>query len=345
LSKFQGNKVSTSINHQKSGVIVFAKKLAAAGLALLVTVGLTACDPPLPPEILAAQAERTVNCVDGNLTVATPAAINDVVTGWAGSLSTACKGTTLTPVAATDAKAQAVISMDGSIPATCKPFASFPIAEDGGVVAYALTDAPNLVLTPQNVQDIFSGKVTNWSDPSIVASNPDATMPSLPIHIVGTPQQVAVDALTGWFKKLGVAFTPSLAKVSAVDDGKVLANLAEGDIAITSFSNALYAYSTVAAIAVGKDLATADIGGVQLGADKSGAKPKAGGPIGYGATYPVTMALCGTDNTVARAVGRFLIRQDSQGALGSAIIAALPDSERIKAIAIVEKGLPKPKTK
>ncbi len=324
---------------------MFAKKIAAAGLALLVTVGLTACDPPLPPEILAAQAEQTVNCVDGDVKVASPSAISDVIDSWATSLTTACSGMTLTKVAAADPGAQAVITMDGSIPPKCTPFATFPIAEDGGVLAYALTDAPNLVLTAQNVEDIFSGKVTNWSDPSIATANPDATLPSLPIHVVGTPQQVAVDALTAWFKKLGVTFTPTLAKVSAADDGKALANLAEGDIAITSFSNALYAYSTMASIAVGKDLATADINGIQLGADKSAAKPKAGDPIGYGATYPVIMALCGTDNNTARALGRFLIRQDSQGALGSAIIAALPDSERIKSIAIVEKGLPKAKTK
>jgi hypothetical protein len=328
---------------------VFAKKLVAVGLAVIVTLGLTACDPPLPPEILAAQAEQTVNCVDGTVSVATPTAIADVVDGWASSLADACSGMTLTPVAAADETAQAVISMDGSVSPKCTPFASFPIAEDGGVIAYTLSDAPNLTLTPQNVQDIFSGKVTNWSDPSIAATNPDATLPSLAIKIVGTPQQVAIDALAGWFKKLGVTFTPSLAKVLAVDDGAALSSMAEGEIAITSFSNALYAYSTVAGIAVGKDLATqtaiADIAGIQLGADSAAAKPKAGDPIGYAATYPVTLSLCGTDNNTARALGRFLIRQDSQGALGSAIIAALPDSERLKSIAIVEKGLPKPKPK
>jgi hypothetical protein len=323
---------------------VFAKKLVAAGLAALIAVGLTACDPPLPPEILAAQAEQTVNCVDGSVSVATPTAIADVIDGWASSLTDACPGMTLTPVAQTDEIAQAVISMDGAVPAICKPYASFPIAEDGGVLAYVLSDAPNLVLTPQNAQDIFSGKVTNWSDPSLTASNPDSTLPNLPIKVVGAPQQVAVDALSAWFKKLGVTFSPSLVKVSATDDGAALANMADGDISITSFSNALFAYSTVAAIAVGKDLATqtavADITGIQIGADAT-AKPKAGSQLGYGATYPVTLSLCGADNTTARALGRFLIRQDSQGALGSAIVAALPESERIKAIAIAEQGLPK----
>lgn len=326
---------------------MFAKKLVATGLAILVTLGLTACDPPMPPELLATQAEQSVTCVDGDLTVATPAAISDVMDGWASSLTESCSGTTLTKLDGADEAAQAIISMDGQISPKCKPFAEFPIAIDGGVVAYALADAPTLNLTPQNIQDIFSGKVTNWSDPSLAAANPDASLPSLPIHVVGGPQQIAVDALASWFKKLGVDFKPSLAKVSAKDDGAALATMAEGDIAITSFSNALYAFSTVAAVAVGKNAATdnaiADIGGIQRGADTSGAAPGQGEAPAYAGTYPINMYLCGADNQVARAVGRYLVRQDAQGSLGAAVVAPMPESVRIKAIAVVEKGLPKPK--
>lgn len=321
---------------------MFVKKLVATGIAIVVTLGLTACDPPMPPEILAAQAERTVNCVDGDVKVATPDAISDVVAGWADSIAGACTGMTLTPVAATDETAQAVISMDGVISPKCTPFATFPIAEDAGVIAFSLADAPNLQLSAQNVQDIFSGKVKTWNDASLAASNPDATLPNEPINIVGTPQKSEITALTTWFKKLGVTFTPTLAKVAATDDGAALASMAEGDIAITSFSNSLIAYSALAAITVGKNLATPDADGVKLGADLTAAAPKEGDPAGYGATYPVTLSLCGKDNQVARAVGRYLVRQDAQGALGSAIIATLPDSERLKSIAIVEKGLAKP---
>jgi ABC-type phosphate transport system substrate-binding protein len=333
---------------KQSGVIVFVKQLVATGLAILVTIGLTACDPPMPPELLASQAEQSVTCIDGELTVATPTAISDVVDGWASSLSGACAGSTLTKLDDADGTAQAIISMDGQISPACKPFAEFPIAIDGGVVAYVLADAPTLNLTPQNIQDIFSGKVTNWSDPSLAPANPDAVLPDLAIHIVGGPQQIAVDALTNWFKKLGVDFKPTLAKTAAKDDGAALATMAEGDIAITSFSNALYAFSTVAAVTVGKDpiaeSAIADISGIQRGADISGAKPGDGEAPAYAATYPINMYLCGTDNQVARAIGRYLIRQDSQGSLGAAVVAPLPESIRMKAIAVAAKGLPKPKS-
>lgn len=321
---------------------MFVKKLLATGLAIAITLGLTACDPPMPPELLAAQAEKSVTCVDGDLKVATPDVIGDLVDSWSSSIAEACKGMTLTRVDSTDATAQAVVTLDGVVPAECKPFGTFPVAVDGGVVAYVLADAPNLNLTPQNVQDIFTGKVTNWSDPSLMVSNPDADLPSLPIHIVGAPAKPALDSLTGWFKKLGVAFAPTKVKVAAVDDGAALSAMADGDIAITSYSNALYAFSTIAAIQGDKGLAVADALGMQNGADTTYVPASKTEAPGYGATYPTQIALCGADNQIARAVARFLLRQDAQGALGSAIIAPLPDSLRVSTIALVEKGLPKP---
>jgi ABC-type phosphate transport system substrate-binding protein len=294
----------------------------------------------MPPEILAAEAEKVVKCIDGDLTVATPSVITDVIDSWASSISGACTGMTLTALDSGDETAQAVISMGGEISPACTPFATFPIAVDGGVVAFALSDAPNLTLSPANVQDIFSGKIKNWSDQALAASNPDAVLPDLPIKIVGGPQQPVINSLTAWFKKLGTTFAPSLAKVAAVDDGTFLATMAEGDIALTSYSNALYNYSTVAAISVDDSYAVADAPGLQNGADES-YKPAEGDFPAYGATYPINVALCGADNQVSRTVARYLVRQDAQGALGSAIIAPLPNSLRITTIGLIEKGLTK----
>ena len=323
---------------------MFAKKIVATGLAVLVTLGLAACDPPMPPEIAAAQAERTVTCVDGNLTVATPAALSDLVDGWVTSISAACKGMTLTKAAANDATANAVISLDGQAPAGYKSFLTVPFAYNAGVVAYALSAAQTLNLTPQNVADIFSGRITNWSDASIAKANPNTTLPSEAIHVVGTPQQNEIDALTKWFKTKGVSFNPTLVKVSPVDSGAYLTKMAEGDIAITSFSNALISYAAVAAVTVGadpaKDSAVPDVSGVQRGADKTPAATadKTQTPP-YGAVYPVTISLGGADNQLARAIARYLVRQDAQGAVGSSVIAPLPDSVRVSVIGQITKGL------
>jgi hypothetical protein len=165
-------------------------------------------------------------------------------------------------------------------------------------------------------------------------------LPDLPINIVGGPQKPVIDSLAKWFDKLGTEFNPSLAKVSDTDDGTFLAAMAEGDIALTSYSNALYQYSTVAAIAVDGSYAVADALGLQNGADESFTPAEDEYPA-YGATYSVDLALCGADNEIARTVARYLVRRDAQGDLGSAIVAPLPDSLRITTIGLIEEGLKK----
>ena len=48
-------------------------------------------------------------------------------------------------------------------------------------VAYNLPGVDDLNLSAENVADIFSGAVTNWSDDSIAANNPNADLPDLAI--------------------------------------------------------------------------------------------------------------------------------------------------------------------
>jgi len=52
-------------------------------------------------------------------------------------------------------------------------------------VVYKLDGVNNLQLSPATVAGIFSGQITKWNDPAIVADNPDATLPDkaiTPVH-------------------------------------------------------------------------------------------------------------------------------------------------------------------
>jgi hypothetical protein len=62
----------------------------------------------------------------------------------------------------------------------------------------------------------------------------------------------------------------------------------------------------------------------------------------YQAIYPVSLALCGEDNTLVRTAARYLLRQDSQGVIASATMLPLPEAARIEAIKLVVVGLPVP---
>ncbi|MRT94735.1 phosphate ABC transporter substrate-binding protein PstS [Ancylomarina sp. 16SWW S1-10-2] len=52
------------------------------------------------------------------------------------------------------------------------------------VAAYNLPGKPKLKFTPELMEGIFMGKITNWNDAKIAAINPDATLPNLEITVV-----------------------------------------------------------------------------------------------------------------------------------------------------------------
>jgi hypothetical protein len=102
------------------------------------------------------------------------------------------------------------------------------------------------------------------------------------------------------------------------DDGSAVMAMAEGDIALTTYSVALYNYSAVATV-------TAD-----------------GEALQYLGGFTVDAFLCGEDTLVKRAVVKYLLRQDSQGALLSGVLLPLTDETRLASVTKVSKGLPVP---
>ena len=58
------------------------------------------------------------------------------------------------------------------------PFVIGPVA-----IAYNIDGVDELNLTIDNIVDIFQGTITNWNDPALAESNPDATLPDLPIQV------------------------------------------------------------------------------------------------------------------------------------------------------------------
>lgn len=297
---------------------MFAKVLTATALAAALTVGLTACDPPMPPDVLAALAEQTVACESGEVTVAFPASLADLTGSWTSALADSCTDMAMTPVAADDVTAAVFVSGNGVVPAECKAFETVPLAQDGSVVAFLNSEISSLNLTPALIADIFSGKISNWNDKAIAAANDGLVLSDLPINVLPTVQENTLTATNAWLAAEGV--TAKLTSLTAVpdDDGASLMAMAEGDISLTTYSNALYNYSTVATVLKGRE-ALAYLGG-----------------------FTIDAHLCGEDTLVKRAVVRYLLRQDSQGALVSGVVLSLPEQVRLDAIAKVSKGLPTP---
>jgi hypothetical protein len=342
------------------------KTVKLALVTALAAGMLTACTPPMPPEVQAALAEASYTCVDGNGTASIPSVMDDATPILTDSLLGNCPGMTLEPVVG----AADLAIFEGATPAECKAFNTVPYALDAGVISVTLESASGVILTPKTVQGIFDGTITNWEDPAITADNEDTELSVGPIQVFAPTDTLALKAFSDWFNHLtGKPFKAPLLKPQAgltMDD---LGELPEGSIALIPFSvfNAysVEAYTVPLAASIVADKVNtlgvvADAGGVgsagtqfkisksDLGIDVAidySAKPIA--PLGsdiapdpYGATYPVKLGLCGQDTKLTRALARYLLRQDSQGALTTYV--PLPDNIRAESLVVVSKGLPTP---
>ena len=339
-----------------------ARALTTIAIAAALSLGLSGCNPPMPPEVLAALTEQTYTCENGESSLVLPTAIADQSMGWADSMSYACEGMTL--VAPADEASTSILVSDlKQPPSTCKPYARVPFAIDAAVVVFNVDGVGNLTLTPKLAEELLSGVVTDWSDPKIAAVNPGFEFTPGPVTVVSSTQDNTLEAFTEWMSRLnGGGFnTGLLTPVASTDAAEVLA-IPSGGIALVPFSHAALNFAMVAAIQTTADaamLANADAVGIatagtQLKINKStnrvavelnpGAKALAPDgidevPTPYQAIYSVDMSLCGDDSLATRAAARFLLRQDSQGSLGASFMLPLPERVRVESLAEVSKGL------
>jgi phosphate transport system substrate-binding protein len=78
------------------------------------------------------------------------------------------------------------------------------------VLAYNLPGSPKELKLPRDVYpEIFSGKITMWNDPKIVAANPDLKLPDMPITVVRRSDS---SGTTFVFTKHLAAINPEFAK-------------------------------------------------------------------------------------------------------------------------------------
>jgi phosphate transport system substrate-binding protein len=89
-----------------------------------------------------------------------------------------------------------------------------PVAGGAVAVAYNLPGVNNLKLSRKTLPAIFSGQITNWSDPQIKADNPGVNLPNAPIRPV-----VRADGSGTTF-----IFTNHLSAISAYFRGRIGAN-------------------------------------------------------------------------------------------------------------------------
>ena len=318
-------------------------------LALVIGASflLTACDPPMPPEVKAALAEQSYTCVEGDTQLAAAESIAAVAGDWQSSVESNCPGMTITPTAEISAATELQIGIG-----KCVAYETVPFAVDAVVLAVQLTDITNVNLDALAIQKIWSGEITNWNDPTIVALNPNFTMPNTPISFGSDIDAESAKPLSDWLGRtaaIDISFGSGAAKLDS---------MVEGAIVVGAYSKVSALGLTMVGITskVGQDGVIPEQGSLASAASMfkgsrftfdPKAKPIAPegvavAPIPYQAVSLVWLNLCGTDSLKTRAAARYILRQDSQGSLGLSTVVALPENIRVLSLSAVSKGLPEP---
>lgn len=333
------------------------KSLATIAIALAASLSLTACDPPMPPEVLASLAEQTYTCETGDTQLAAIPVVAAVAADWQMGVEMNCPGMTITPVeVATDATALQI--HESNQLATGSVFSSVPFAVDAVVLAASLPDITNVNLSASVIEKISLGQITNWSDPAIAELNSSFEMPDLAIAFGSELTATEALPLASWLSRLlskNFEFGAAPATLEESSDGSLV---------LTKFSRASEFTSTMVAIVTketpdgvipaGESITTAATmfkgksanGILALTFDPKATPIAPDGinevPAPYEAVSIIALSLVGEDTLATRAAARYVLRQDSQGSLGLSYVLALPESLRAIALAEVSKGLPMP---
>ncbi|CAB4547176.1 MAG: hypothetical protein F2536_03760 [Actinobacteria bacterium] len=330
--------------------------IAAVSLATL-----TACDPPIPQSLLVEQAEQVVQCGDsGEISVYMDPGFADLIYTWGEPIATACPDLSIFE-AETLEDAQIFASI---FDAQCEPIASAPIAFDAAAVVFYLDEAFSINLSGEAIQGIFTGAISNWSDPLVSELNPEVSFPNLPIQVIPNSNRHLIDAMQQWSGELaGVEKSFTLLK----DDPKavfsdLIFEMPAGSIALMPLSEASIAGATVANIETPEGTLLADQQSIYAGSTMFSTEtngqiittkfetqatplPSPGtseAAIPYKALVPVNLTICGEDSLAVRAVARFAVRLDAQGLIATSALVALEEKVRVASAAVLGSGLPLP---
>jgi len=192
-------------------------KLKVIGTVLFVTSFIAACTPPLPPEVLAGQAESTINCEVANTIVDGPAELETNFFLMSDSLAAVCPEHQVT-YSVGDPNAQVIITDHTPTQAeidllnTRCPTSEVLVSPAYGIpatLALQVTGLEGLALDAQAIGGLLNGTITNWNDPVIQKLNPDFVLGSVPVIKLGSTQKSsAVLAMTTWANEVGRSQLP-----------------------------------------------------------------------------------------------------------------------------------------
>jgi ABC-type phosphate transport system substrate-binding protein len=209
-------------------------KLVKSSIALLaLSLSISACTPPMPPEFQAQLAERYVTCVSGEIAISTVPELAEVTQAWVDGLSENCSDLSATiigavdetetpvdetetpvdetelpadeteipaeeteaPAVDTETPADVFITAAGETPA-CTVAASSPVGIDAVAIVVSVAGLDGVVFSPALLHRALSGGMPSWADPELQELNPEIQLTDIPTR----PQDIA--SLNDWMNRL-----------------------------------------------------------------------------------------------------------------------------------------------
>lgn len=340
------------------------KKSFAILLALVASVTLTACDPPIPASLLVAEAEKTVYCEDGAQALYAEAGYADLTFAWTEIIAGQCDNMSID--SAQDITGADLVMRSEGAP-SCEARVTAPVGFESVAIAFYLEAAFALNIDLQTLVGIFDGKITNWADPAFTALNPEVEFEDLPIQVAPEAPAAAIAALKLWAnEKLGIE--PELSLLEPTDDAdwsSLLFEFENGGIGLFPYSlvsleggsyaavgtldangeevivspspQSIYVASTRWRPVLDGEFLLAEFD-PSIEAEPFPGTADAGEP--YQLVYPVYLDLCGEQNMLQSAVSRYIVRLDAQGLMATSTLGALPEKIRIESAAHLGRDLP-----
>jgi ABC-type phosphate transport system substrate-binding protein len=257
------------MNKSTRGIVLAA--CVATSTALL----LSACTPPLPPDVLAAQAEANITCQTGAQNVSLPedfAGASDAVNA---NLFGICPDQSLVEVPANEPSSLVVTEMAP----TAAQIAAFEKICPSGTITVPVFGYPvvltlnvigleGVVMTPQALAGILDGTVTSWTDPLITDANPGTDFSGIPDITVMSLEgpSGAINAMTAYLSKVAPE-SWTAGTIDTLSIGTKFATTGDLIAEFTMTDGAISVLPAIQAVNAGLPMASADINGTTISVD------------------------------------------------------------------------------
>jgi ABC-type phosphate transport system substrate-binding protein len=345
------------------------KKVSIFSVSIFALFSIASCTPPIPPDVLASFAEKEVQCASGEVKVGSSEVAAIAVQSSIDLYLSYCPESNVTTTTEVADANLIVTDYSAKEPEMCSTASVItPVMSKTSTLAYFVSGFDGLVFSPEAVQSIISGEITNLNDPLIAATNENFELIDQPITLFGINNPSASDlAYLEWVGRQTGENVTEVKAAENFDDYALLVEkllVTEGAFAVLPsniiFDNVI-TFSNLRIQDVDVLFETTSFGSAasQFIAEEQGDVLKAkldpnvipqldagqetiSAPWQGISLFDVGMCTADDEEQSVRKFMRFLLRLDNQGQFETFGYFPLTESVRLKAAEIIGKVLPTP---